>query len=150
MLGYFDDEESTRTALDSEGWLHTGDLGSIDDAGYVRIQGRLRDMIIRGGENVYPGEIEDVLSTHPDIADAAVVGLPDPEWGEIVGAFVRLRAGANPSYAELAAYCRERLANYKVPLVWRFVIVYPQTPSEKIQKFALRDQYLSEQSANAD
>jgi fatty-acyl-CoA synthase len=149
MLGYFDDEESTRTALDSEGWLHTGDLGSIDDAGYVRIQGRLRDMIIRGGENVYPGEIEDVLFTHPDVADTAVVGLPDPEWGEIVGAFVRLRAGANPSYAELAAYCRERLANYKVPLVWRFVTVYPQTPSGKIQKFALRDQYLSEQSANA-
>jgi fatty-acyl-CoA synthase len=149
MLGYFENAQATRAALDSGGWLHTGDLGSIDDAGYVRIQGRLRDMIIRGGENVYPREIEDVLFTHPDVADAAVVGLPDPEWGEIVGAFVRLRSGAHPSGTELAAYCRERLAGYKVPRFWQFVTTYPQTVSGKIQKFALRDQYVRENAGDS-
>lgn len=142
MLGYFGDDAATKATLDDDGWLHTGDLGSIDDAGYLRVQGRLRDMIIRGGENVYPREIEDVLVTHPDVADAAVVGLPDREWGEIVGVFVRPRPGTRPSGEDLARHCRERLAGFKVPRIWRFVDSYPQTASGKIQKFALRDQYV--------
>jgi acyl-CoA synthetase (AMP-forming)/AMP-acid ligase II len=150
MLGYFDEAEATRAAVDSGGWLHTGDLGSIDDAGYLRIQGRLRDTIIRGGENIYPREIEDVLFAHPDVADAAVVGLPDPEWGEIVGAFVRLRPGAQPSAEDLGRYCRERLASFKVPRIWRFVDSYPQTASGKIQKFALREQYVTGQAVTID
>jgi fatty-acyl-CoA synthase len=150
MLGYFDDDAATKAAIDNGGWLHTGDLGSIDDAGYLRIHGRLRDMIIRGGAYVYPREIEDVLSAHPDVADAAVVGLPDPEWGEIIGVFVRPHPGARPSGENLARYCREHLAGFKVPRAWRFVDSYPQTASGKIQKFALRDQYLREQKPHAD
>jgi fatty-acyl-CoA synthase len=145
MLGYFDQPAATKEAVDGDGWLHTGDLGSIDDADYLRIQGRLKDMIIRGGENIYPREVEDVLFAHPDVADAVVVGLPDPEWGEIVGAFIRTRAGAQqPSADDLDRYCRARLASFKVPRVWRFVDSYPQTASGKIQKFALRDLYLGE------
>jgi fatty-acyl-CoA synthase len=129
MLGYFENDAATKAAIDNDGWLHTGDLGSVDDAGYLRIQGRLRDMIIRGGENIYPREIEDVLSAHPDVADAAVVGLPDPEWGEIVGAFIRPHPGAQPYGEGLARYCRGHLARFKVPQVWRFVDSYPQTAS---------------------
>ena len=93
MIGYFDDPEGTARALDADGWLHTGDLGSLDEDGYLRVQGRLKDMIIRGGENVYPREIEDLLLTHPDVADVAVVGIPDAEMGEQVAAFVRPAAG---------------------------------------------------------
>jgi fatty-acyl-CoA synthase len=145
MLGYFDDDAATREALGDDGWLHTGDLGSVDGTGYLRVQGRLRDMIIRGGENIYPREVEDVLVTHPGVADAAVVGLPDPEWGEIVGAFVRLRPGTPPTGEDLDRYCRQHLAGYKVPRVWQFVDSYPQTASGKIQKFALRDQYVRDQ-----
>jgi fatty-acyl-CoA synthase len=139
MRGYFDNEPATRAALAADGWLRTGDLGSIDELGYLHIQGRLKDMIIRGGENVFPREIEDVLFTHPGIANAAVVGLPDKEWGEIVAAFVQPRPGVDLATDELEAFCRRHLSSFKIPRVWRFVQQFPQTASGKIQKFILRD-----------
>lgn len=139
MAGYHDAEEATFAAIDAEGWLHTGDIGSMDEYGYCRVLGRLRDMIIRGGENVYPREIEDVLITHPGVADAAVVGIPDADWGETVAACIRPGGAQQPSPEELADYCRARLAGYKVPRKWHFMDAFPQTASGKIQKFALRD-----------
>jgi len=142
MKDYFDNPGATASAIDADGWLHTGDLGSMDKFGYCRVQGRLKDLIIRGGENIYPREVEDLLFTHPSIASVAVVGVPDPEWGEIVVAFVQTRAPTDE--AALTAFCRERLASYKVPRVWRFVEQFPQTASGKIQKFVLRQQYLAE------
>lgn len=139
MLGYFEDADATAAALDGDGWLRTGDLGSMDGRGYVRVQGRLKDMIIRGGENIYPREVEDVLFTHPDVANVAVVGLPDPEWGEVVAAFVQAQPGADPGGAALEAFCRLHLASHKVPRRWQFVSQLPQTASGKIQKYVLRD-----------
>lgn len=139
MAGYHDAEEATRAAIDADGWLHTGDIGSMDEHGYCRVLGRLRDMIIRGGENVYPREIEDVLIAHPGVADVAVVGLPDIDWGETVAACIRPAPGQRPSAQELMEYCRARLAGYKVPRRWHFMDTFPQTASGKVQKFALRD-----------
>jgi fatty-acyl-CoA synthase len=141
MKDYFDNPDGTAGAIDGDGWLHTGDLGSMDKFGYCRVQGRLKDLIIRGGENIYPREVEDVLFTHPSIGNVAVVGVPDREWGEIVVAFVQTRAPADE--AALTAFCRERLASYKVPRVWRFVEQLPMTASGKIQKFVLREHYLA-------
>lgn len=139
MAGYFDNPGATAQALDAQGWLHTGDLGSMDASGYCRIEGRLKDMIIRGGENIYPREIEDVLFTHPGVASAAVVGIPDTEWGEQVAAFVQSRPGHALDAAELSGFCRAHLAAFKVPRVWRIVDQFPQTASGKIQKFVLRE-----------
>lgn len=144
MAGYFDNPGATAQALDAEGWLHTGDLGSLDAHGYCRIQGRLKDMIIRGGENIYPREIEDVLFTHPAIANVSVVGVPDAEWGEQVAAFIQPRAGVPIGTDEVATFCRAHLAPFKVPRIWRVVTAFPQTASGKIQKFALREQVLRE------
>jgi fatty-acyl-CoA synthase len=141
MTGYFDDPDATAKAIDADGWLRTGDLGSMDGHGYCRIQGRLKDMIIRGGENIYPREIEDLLFTHPAIANVAVVGIEDQEWGEVVAAFVQLKSGHGATEADLTAFCRQHLAFYKVPRIWRFVDQFPQTASGKIQKFVLRDQF---------
>ncbi|XHC09169.1 AMP-binding protein [Labrenzia sp. ac12] len=147
MTGYFDDKNATTAAIDPEGWLHTGDLGSMDAAGYCQIQGRLKDMIIRGGENIYPREVEDVLFTHPGVAGVAVVGVPDADWGEVVAAFVQLRPGQKREPSDLEAFCRQHLASYKVPRIWRMVDQFPQTASGKIQKFLLRGQ-LSETGPN--
>jgi fatty-acyl-CoA synthase len=110
MKDYFDDPAATASAIDSEGWLHTGDLGSLDKHGYCRVQGRLKDMIIRGGENIYPREVEDVLYAHPAILEASVVGIPDPVWGEVPIAFVQLKPGHQSSAQELMDFCREKLA----------------------------------------
>jgi fatty-acyl-CoA synthase len=143
MTGYYGNAEATAAAIDEGGWYHTGDLASMDERGYCRIEGRLKDMIIRGGENIYPREIEDVLFTHPAVADAAVVGLPDDKWGEQVAAVVRLAAGQEADARELFAFVRENLAPYKAPRRWAFVAEYPLTASGKIQKFVLRDQLLS-------
>ncbi|MFJ5260058.1 AMP-binding protein [Streptomyces sp. NPDC088387] len=142
MQGYNDDPDATAAAIDAEGWLHTGDLGSLDSHGYLRIQGRLKEMIIRGGENIYPREIEDVLFTHPDLSGACVVGLPDDTWGEIVAAFVSLRPNASTDAPALTRFCREQLASFKVPQVWEFVADFPQTASGKIQKFILKERLL--------
>jgi fatty-acyl-CoA synthase len=142
MKDYFDNPAGTTAAIDLEGWLHTGDLGSLDERGCCRVQGRAKDLIIRGGENIYPREIEDVLHTHPAILGASVIGVPDSDWGEIPVAFVQTKPEARLSAEEFEAFCRERLASYKVPRIWRFVDQFPQTASGKIQKFALRETYL--------
>lgn len=148
MTDYFDNPDATRAAIDPDGWLHTGDLGSLDEYGYLRIQGRAKDMIIRGGENIYPREIEDVLFTHPAIQGVSVVGIPDREWGEIPIGFVQFKPGETADADSLARFCRERLASYKVPRIWRFVDKFPQTASGKIQKFALRDTYLTDEKSS--
>jgi fatty-acyl-CoA synthase len=148
MKDYFNDPAATAAAIDSEGWLHTGDLCSIDELGYCRVHGRSKDMIIRGGENIYPREIEDVLQTHPAVAGASIVGAPDADWGEIPVAFVQTKTERTPSAEDLEAFCRERLASYKVPRIWRFVDKFPQTTSGKIQKFALQDAYARETRAS--
>jgi len=142
MTGYFENPDATAEAIDDDGWYHTGDLGSMDERGYCRIEGRLKDMIIRGGENIYPREIEDALFTHPAIADVAVVGVPDDKWGEQVAAFVRPAAGETATETELFAFLRERLAPYKTPRHWVFVDDYPLTASGKIQKFVLRERFV--------
>ncbi len=136
MAGYYNAPDETGSAIDGDGWLHFGDLGTMDERGYLRVIGRLKDMIIRGGENIYPREIEDILARHPDVADVAVVGVPDDTWGEEVAAVVRLRTdlGRPPEPAELREYCRGQLAAYKSPRLWFYVAAFPLTPSGKIQK----------------
>ena len=143
MKGYFDDPAATREAIDADGWLHTGDLGSADERGYYRIEGRLKEMIIRGGENIYPREIEHVLYAHPGVADVAVVGVPDDHWGEQVAAFIRPVPGQDVTPDELTAYCRVRLAAHKTPRHWVFTDAFPLTASGKVQKFVLREQFVS-------
>jgi len=146
MRGYHDAPEATAAAIDADGWYHTGDLASLDGRGYLRIEGRIKDMIIRGGENVYPREIEDVLFAHPAVAEAAVVGVPDQTWGEVVAAFIRPVPGQPaPAPEELRAWCRERLAPYKRPQHWVFTDAFPMTPSGKIQKYKLRESFAGHQ-----
>ena len=145
MRGYHQAPDATAAAIDASGWYHTGDLASMDHRGYLRIEGRVKDTIIRGGENIYPREIEDTLFTHPGVAEVAVVGVPDDKWGEVVAAFVRQAGGAAPpSPAELRAHCRELLAPYKTPEHWVFVESFPLTPSGKIQKFKLRERFAAQ------
>jgi len=143
MHGYFELPEATADAIDADRWYHTGDLASMDERGYCRIEGRLTDMIIRGGENIYPREIEEVLFTHPGVADVAVVGIPDDRWGEQVAAFVRVAGHDAPTPSELNSFVRERLAAFKTPRSWVFVDAFPLTGSGKVQKFLLRERYLS-------
>jgi fatty-acyl-CoA synthase len=144
MTGYHQMPEQTTAAIDVDGWYHTGDLASMDNRGFLRVQGRLKDMIIRGGENIYPREIEELLLEHPKVAEAAVVGMPDPTWGEAVAAFVRCTPGESTTPEELRAFCRSRLAGYKTPRHWQFVDTFPLTASGKIQKFVLRDRLSSQ------
>ena len=141
MKEYFDNPAATRAAIDADGWLHTGDLGSVDERGYFRIEGRLKEMIIRGGENIYPREIEQVLYAHPGVTDVAVVGVPDDHWGEQVAAFVRPAPDLAVTAEELTAYCRARLAAHKTPRHWVFTDAFPLTASGKVQKFVLREQF---------
>ncbi len=143
MLSYYNMEEASKAAIDGEGWLHSGDLGTLSEEGYPQITGRLKDMIIRGGSNIYPRELEDVFSEHPDIAESAVFGIPEAKYGELVVAAIRLRPGATLDSAGVAAYLQDRVARYKVPSYVWFVDQFPLTPSGKIQKFVLRDQYLA-------
>ena len=135
MDGYLGDPEATAAAIDPDGWLHTGDLGSMDERGYCRIAGRIKEMIIRGGENIYPREIEAVLLSHPGVAEVAVVGVPDRFWGEVVGAAIR--PAADVSKAELGEYCRGRLAAYKTPVRWLFTDAFPLTSTGKVRKDVL-------------
>ena len=142
MLGYYNLPDQTAEALDADGWLHTGDLGQLDPDGYPRITGRLKDMIIRGGSNIYPREVEGVLAEMPGIADSAVFGLPDAHYGERVAAAIRLRPGASVTEAEVQDWLSSRIARYKVPShVW-VVDAFPLTASGKIQKFELRARFL--------
>jgi fatty-acyl-CoA synthase len=141
MKGYYNNPEATRAAIDGEGWLHTGDEASIDDEGFVRITGRIKDLIIRGGENIAPKEIEDRLREHPAVADAYVYGVPDAYFGEAVAAAVRLRPDCAATAEELIASCGDTLARFKVPKYIRFVTEFPMTASGKIQKFKLREEH---------
>lgn len=143
MLGYNDDPEATARTIDGDGWLHTGDLGTMDSRGFVRITGRVKEMIIRGGENIFPAEIENVLLEHSDVAEVAVVGVPDERMGEVIVAFVRPAAGAAFAPVNLIAHCRANLAAQKTPLHWHAVDDWPLTGSGKIQKFVLRDRWLA-------
>jgi fatty-acyl-CoA synthase len=139
MKGYYGDPEATRKAIDEHGWLHSGDLGTMDADGYVRITGRLKDMIIRGGENIYPREIEEVLFTHPKVAQVAVFGVPDAFYGEEVMAWLQLHAGQTASEAEIREFCKDRLAHFKIPKYLWFVKEFPTTVTGKLQKFRMRE-----------
>jgi len=144
MLGYWGDEERTRESIDSAGWMHTGDLAVIDEEGYCNIVGRVKDMIIRGGENVYPREIEEFLYRHPKIQDVAVFGVPDQRFGEQVGVWIRLKDGEAADAEEIRAFCQGQIAHYKIPHHVRFVDGFPMTVTGKIQKFVMRDAMIEE------
>ncbi|HVN00674.1 MAG TPA: AMP-binding protein [Caulobacteraceae bacterium] len=144
MLGYWDDPEKTAEAIDEGGWMHTGDLGTIDAEGYGNIVGRIKDMVIRGGENIYPREIEEFLYTHPKVADVTVVGLPDVKMGEELCAWIRLANGERADEEEIRAYCRGQIAHYKIPRYVRFVDEFPMTVTGKIQKFVIRERMKAE------
>jgi fatty-acyl-CoA synthase len=139
MHGYFDMPEATAAAIDADGWLHTGDLCAMDARGYCTVEGRLKDMIIRGGENIYPRELEELLFRHPSVGSVAVVGLPDAKWGEEVAAFLRPAPGAVLDKAALIEHMRAHLAPHKTPRRWFGVAEFPLTGSGKIQKFKLRE-----------
>ncbi len=150
MLGYYNNSEATAAAIDKEGWLHTGDLAVRLPNGYYKITGRIKDLVIRGGENIYPREIEEFLFTHPAVEQSAVVGVPDPRYGEELCAWIKLRQGAEASEEELRDYCRAKLARYKVPRYIRLVDSFPQTVTGKIQKFKIRDQMIDELGLTAE
>jgi fatty-acyl-CoA synthase len=144
MLGYWGDEERTREAIDAARWMHTGDLATIDAEGYCNIVGRIKDMVIRGGENVYPREIEEFLYRHPKIQDVQVIGVPDDRYGEEICAWVKLRPGVSATEEEIRAFCRDQIAHYKVPRYIKFVDEFPMTVTGKIQKFIMRERTIAE------
>ncbi|MDC0663668.1 AMP-binding protein [Marinobacter sp. SS21] len=146
MLGYWNNDEATAKAIDSNRWMHTGDLATMDDEGYVAIVGRIKDMIIRGGENIYPREIEEFLYTHPAVSDAQVIGVPDDKFGEEVMAWVKLVDGQDISEDELRAFCKANIAHFKVPKYFRLVDEFPMTVTGKIQKFKMREISIEELS----
>jgi fatty-acyl-CoA synthase len=142
MISYHNNPQATNEAIDADGWLHTGDLGSMDDRGYLKITGRVKDMIIRGGENMFPAEIENALLENPDLAEVAVVGIPDDKWGEVIACFFRTEDNQPTAAKDLHDFCRERLSPQKTPTIWCRVEEFPMTGSRKIQKFVLREQFL--------
>jgi fatty-acyl-CoA synthase len=139
MHGYWEDEEKTREAIDAEGWMHTGDLATMDAEGYVNIVGRIKDLVIRGGENIYPREIEEFLYRHPKIQDVQVVGLPDKKYGEELCAWIIPKPGQTLSADEVRDFCKGQIAHYKVPKYIQFVTEFPMTVTGKIQKFKIRE-----------
>jgi fatty-acyl-CoA synthase len=144
MHGYWDDPAKTVEAVDADGYMHTGDLAVIDEEGYCNIVGRIKDMVIRGGENVYPREIEEFLYAHPKIRDVQVVGVPDPKYGEELCAWIIPREGVELDDAEIRAFCVGQIAHYKIPRYIKFVDSFPMTVTGKIQKFLIRDQMKEE------
>ncbi len=148
MLGYWNDEKRTREAVDAAGWMHTGDLATIDEEGYCRIVGRIKDMVIRGGENVYPREIEEFLHTHPEVQDVQVIGVPDQKYGEEICAWVIPKRGAILDAETIQAFCKGRIAHYKVPRYVRMVEGFPTTITGKVQKFAMREVMIEELNRN--
>jgi fatty-acyl-CoA synthase len=144
MLGYWNEPERTAEAIDAARWMHTGDLAVMAPDGYVRIVGRIKDMIIRGGENVYPREVEEFLYAHPDVADVQVIGVPDERYGEEIMAWVVLREGATAGADELRAHCQGKIAHYKIPRYIEICDDFPMTVTGKIQKFKLRDQAIEQ------
>ncbi|MCG8316745.1 MAG: AMP-binding protein, partial [Pseudomonadales bacterium] len=139
MQGYWNDPDKTKDTIDPANWLHSGDLAIMDEEGYVRIVGRIKDMIIRGGENVYPREVEEFLYTHPAIQEVQVFGIPDEKYGEQVCAWVQLKEGENLTEADIKTYCKDKITHFKVPGIIRFVSEYPMTVTGKIQKFKMRE-----------
>ncbi|MBM3622492.1 MAG: AMP-binding protein [Alphaproteobacteria bacterium] len=144
MTGYWNDAEKTAEAIDAGGWMHTGDLATMDEEGYVNIVGRLKDMVIRGGENVYPREIEEFLYRHPKVQDVQVVGVPDTRYGEEVCAWIKLRDGESATDEEIRAFCKGQIAHYKIPRYVRFVDAFPMTITGKVQKFIIRDEEIKQ------
>jgi fatty-acyl-CoA synthase len=144
MLGYWDNQQATAEAIDVAGWMHTGDLATLDADGYANIVGRIKDMVIRGGENVYPREVEEFLYQHPAVSDVQVVGLPDERYGEELCAWVRLREGQQVTGEELREWCRGKIASFKIPRYWRFVEEFPMTVTGKVQKFKMREVSVAE------
>jgi fatty-acyl-CoA synthase len=144
MVGYWDDPERTAEALDSAGWMHTGDLATLDEAGYCNIVGRIKDMVIRGGENVYPREVEEFLYRHPAIQDVQVVGVPDRKYGEELAAWIVLKPGEALNEEAVRAFCQGQIAHYKIPRYVRFVDGFPTTVTGKVQKFAMREAMIAE------
>ena len=144
MRGYWNDEEKTEEAIDKAGWMHTGDQATIDAEGYCNIVGRIKDMVIRGGENVYPREIEEFLYRHPKVQDVQVIGVPDEKYGEELCAWIKLRDGADANADEIKAFCKDQIAHFKVPRYVRFVDEFPMTVTGKIQKFKMRETMIAE------
>jgi fatty-acyl-CoA synthase len=144
MLGYWGDEEQTRAVIDAARWMHTGDLAVMDDAGYLNIAGRIKDMVIRGGENIYPREVEEFLYSHPLIEDVQVIGVPDVKYGEELCAWVKLRPGSELSIGELREYCTGKIAHFKIPRYLRVADEFPMTVTGKVQKFKMRESSISE------
>ncbi|MCW3055684.1 MAG: putative long-chain fatty-acid--CoA ligase [Chthonomonadales bacterium] len=144
MLGYWENEAATREAIDVARWMHTGDLATLDSEGYARIVGRIKDMVIRGGENIYPREVEEFLYQHPAISDVQVVGVPDAKYGEELCAWIRCKEGETTTADELRAWCRGKIAAYKIPRFWKFTDTFPMTVTGKIQKFKMRQQSMCE------
>jgi len=141
MKGYYKMPEATAETIDKDKWLHTGDLGEIDKNGYFKVTGRIKDMIIRGGENIYPRELEEFLFTHPKVVNVQVIGIPDKKYGEQVLAAIQLKAGQTASPEEFVEFCREKIARHKIPKYWEFVDGYPTTASGKIQKFKMKEMF---------
>ncbi len=139
MLGYWDNVSATTEAIDGARWMHTGDLATMDESGYVNIVGRIKDMIIRGGDNIYPREIEEFLYGHPDVSDVQVIGVPSERYGEEVMAWVKPREGASLTGASLEAFCKDRIATNKIPRYWKFVDAFPMTVTGKVQKYRMRE-----------
>jgi fatty-acyl-CoA synthase len=144
MLGYWNNPEATQGAIDTAGWMHTGDLATMDGEGYVKIVGRIKDMIIRGGENIYPRELEEFLHTHPGVSEAQVIGVPSERYGEEVMAWVKAKPGATLAEAELVAFCTGRISTFKIPRYWKFVEEFPLTVTGKVQKFRMREVSVAE------
>jgi fatty-acyl-CoA synthase len=144
MLGYWNDEPATRAAIDPSGWMHTGDLATMDGEGYVNIVGRIKDMIIRGGENVYPREVEEFLHGHPGVSEAQVIGVPSAKYGEEVMAWIRIRPGAELTEEQLRAFCTGKIATFKVPRYWKIVDEFPMTVTGKVQKYRMREVAIQE------
>jgi fatty-acyl-CoA synthase len=144
MLGYWNNDDATGEAIDRAGWMHTGDLATVDADGYANIVGRIKDMVIRGGENVYPREVEEFLYQHPAVSDVQVVGVPDPRYGEELCAWVRLKEGQTVGGEELREWCRGKIATFKIPRYWKFVDGFPMTVTGKVQKFKMRETSVAE------
>ena len=144
MLGYWNDEKATREAIDPARWMHTGDLGEMDEHGYVTITGRSKDMVIRGGKNIYPAEVEAFLGRHPAIADAQGFGVPDAQWGEELCVWIKLKPGTTATAEEIQSFCRGQITHFKIPRHIRFVDEYPMTVTGKVQKFIMRDMMIKE------
>jgi len=144
MRGYWGDAEGSAKAIDEARFMHTGDLATIDAEGYCNIVGRLKDVVIRGGENIYPREVEEFLYTHPAIADVQAFGVPDPHYGEQLCAWIKMREGASLNEMEVVAFCRANIAHYKAPRYVRFVEEFPMTVTGKVQKFIMRQKMIEE------